>query len=70
MQHTNINTLIYLQAEDEQEHNFVFRNWEPVPVDAEFYLFVVNGILSAISEYVFELYFIAAQHAIRLHRQK
>ena len=60
--------LIYLQAEDEQTQNFVFREWEPVPVDAEFRLFVVNGVLTAISEYMFKLYsprLIAAQDAIR-----
>ncbi|KIM87014.1 hypothetical protein PILCRDRAFT_4251 [Piloderma croceum F 1598] len=58
----------YLQAEDEQEQNFVFREWEPVPVNAEFRLFVANGVLTAISEYMFKLYsprVITSQHAIR-----
>jgi hypothetical protein len=61
--------LIYLQLEDDSEQqNFVFREWEPVPVDAEFRLFVVNGVLTAISEYMFKLYsprLIAAQNSIR-----
>jgi hypothetical protein len=60
--------LIYLQHEDDSLQNFVFREWEPVPVDAEFRLFVVNGVLTAISQYMFKLYsprLIAAQNSIR-----
>jgi hypothetical protein len=59
--------LIFLQLEDEQQ-NFVFREWEPVPVDAEFRLFVINDALTAISEYMFKLYsprLVAAQNSIR-----
>jgi hypothetical protein len=62
--------LIYLQLEDDSHQNFVFREWEPVPVDAEFRLFVVNGVLTAISEYMFKLYsprLIASQNSIRTH---
>jgi hypothetical protein len=60
--------LIYLQLEDDEPQHFVFREWEPVPVDAEFRLFVVNGVLTAISEYMFKLYsprLIAAQQSVR-----
>jgi len=60
--------LIYLQLEDNEMQNFVFREWGPVPVDAEFRLFVVDGVLTAISEYMFKLYsprLIAAQDSIR-----